>query len=100
MPDINVTSFDEMAKTAQKLNQLSQNYKQISKELMDCATTMGSAWEGADNQAFVKQISGFTAELDAMSQKLLDASKALDKQRANYVARQDQNIQEVQRLKN
>ena len=61
---------------------------------------MGTAWEGADNLAFVEQIKGFTEELKAMADKLLTASQALDKQRANYVARQDDNITQVKKLVN
>lgn len=61
---------------------------------------MGSAWEGADNLAFVEQINGFTDELKMMASKLSTASQALEKQRANYVARQDNNITQVKKLIN
>jgi uncharacterized protein YukE len=67
---------------------------------MQEASTMGSAWEGEDNQYFVKQIEGFTHELETMAKKLFDAGEALDQQRANYVAQQDDNILKVQKLVN
>ena len=97
---ISVASFDDMAKASQKLQALSETYTEIYTQLMQEANTRGSAWEGADNLAFVEQINGFTEELKAMAAKLSAASQALDKQRANYVARQDNNITQVKKLVN
>ena len=97
---ISVASFDDMAKASQKLQSLSETYTEIYTQLMQKAGTMGAAWEGADNLAFVEQINGFTEELKAMAAKLSTASQALDKQRANYVARQDNNITQVKKLVN
>ena len=59
-----------------------------------------TAWEGADNIAFVEQINGFTEELKAMAAKLSAASQMLDRQKANYIARQDSNITQVKKLIN
>lgn len=95
-----VASFDDMAKAAQKLQSLSESYTEIYTQLMQEANTMGAAWEGADNLAFVEQINGFTEELKAMAAKLSLASQALDKQRANYVAQQENNITQVKKLVN
>jgi len=97
---ISVASFEDMAKASQKLQTASETYTEIYSQLMQEASTMGSAWEGADNLAFVEQINGFTEELKAMAAKLSAASQALDKQRANYVARQDNNITQVKKLTN
>jgi WXG100 family type VII secretion target len=97
---ISVSSFDEMAKASQKLESLSETYTEIYTQLLQEANTMGSAWEGADNLAFVEQINGFTQELKDMAQKLSLASQALDKQRANYVAQQESNITQVKKLVN
>ena len=97
---ISVASFDDMAKAAQKLQTLSETYTEIYTQLMQEANTMGSAWEGADNLAFVEQINGFTEELKGMAAKLSIAGQSLDKQRANYVARQDTNITQVKKLVN
>ena len=91
---ISVASFEDMAKASQRLQSLSETYTEIYTQLMQEANTMGSAWEGADNLA------GFTEELKAMAAKLSAASQALDKQRANYVARQDNNITQVKKLVN
>ncbi len=97
---IQVDSFSDMANAAKKLKSLSVTYDQIAQQLMQDASTMGAAWEGADNQAFVQQITGFTQELKDMSKKLDVCSQALDKQRENYVARQDANITQVKKLVN
>lgn len=97
---ISVSSFDEMAKASQNLQTLSETYTEIYTQLLQEANTMGSAWEGADNLAFVEQINGFTQELKDMAQKLSLASQALDKQRANYVAQQESNITQVKKLVN
>lgn len=97
---ISVASFDDMSKASQRLQSLSETYTEIYNQLLQEANTMGSAWEGADNLAFVEQINGFTDELKAMAAKLSAASEALDKQRAYYVARQDDNINQVKTLTN
>lgn len=97
---ISVTSFEDMAKASQRLQTISEIYTEIYTQLMQEANTMGSAWEGADNLAFVEQINGFTEELKTMATKISNASQALDKQRANYIARQDNNITQVKKLVN
>ena len=97
---ISVASFEDMAKAAQRLQALSETYTEIYTQLMQEANTMGSAWEGADNLAFVEQINGFTEDLKSMAAKQSVASQALEKQRANYVARQENNIAQVKKLAN
>ena len=95
-----VESFEALGNASKQLQAHSETYTQIYTQLMQEASTMGAAWEGADNQAFVEQINGFTEELKAMAQKLATASQALEKQRANYVERQDLNITTVKKLTN
>ena len=97
---ISVSSFEDMARASKKLQTLSETYTEIYTQLLQEANTMGGAWEGADYLAFVEQINGFTEELKAMAQKLSVASQTLDKQRANYVARQENNITQVKKLVN
>ena len=97
---ISVASFDDMAKASKRLQALSETYTEIYTQLLQEANTMGTAWEGADNLAFVEQINGFTEELKAMAAKLMTASEALEQQRANYVARQEHNITQVKKLTN
>ena len=97
---ISVSSFEEMAKASEKLQSLSETYTEIYTQLLQEASTMGAAWDGADNLAFVEQITGFTDELKAMAAKLVTASQTIEAQRANYVRRQDDNITQVKKLVN
>lgn len=98
--NITVSSFTELEATSKKLENHGQTYKNIYTRLLNCANTMGTAWEGADNQAFVQQIQGFADELKFMSEKLIEDSKLLHQQKENYVQRQDDNIAQVKKLKN
>ena len=97
---IAVTSFEEMERAANNLRQISESYTEIYTKMMEDAQTMGAAWDGADNLAFVEQITGFTSNLKAMAEKLVDAAEAMDQQRLNYVNRQNDNITQVKKLAN
>lgn len=90
---------EELAKASQKLQDLSTNYTDIYTQLMEEATTIRS-WSGEDSAAFVEQISGFCDNLKSMADKLSSASSTLEKQRANYVDRQQNIITEVKKLPN
>lgn len=97
---INVTSFEEMGRVAARLEELSEIYTEIYSQLMQEASTMGSAWEGADNLAFVNRIEGFTEELNNMATKLNVAGQTLRTQKENYVNQQQSNIDAVNKLTN
>lgn len=97
---INVASFEDMEKAANNLQEHSDTYRKIYNELLQNASTMGTAWEGADNLAFVKQITGFAEKLDYMAKKLSLASQTLKQQKDNYVNRQEDNITQVSKLVN
>ena len=89
-----------LSDASEKISESSKKYKKISKLLLDRATKMGTAWEGDDNQAFVKQISGLSEDLDNMVKKLDVVSKALDKQGKLYSKTQKGIIDDVKKLKN
>ncbi|MBP1573058.1 MAG: WXG100 family type VII secretion target [Oscillospiraceae bacterium] len=97
---ISVTSFTEMENSARKLEQLSEEYTKLYNCLLEEARTMGAAWEGADNLAFVTRIEGFTEEFAQMAQKLRTAGQTLRKQKENYAAQQESNITAVNKLMN
>lgn len=90
----------ELKSTAKEIEASANNYQKISQELMQKATEMGDAWKGTDNQAYVKQIKGFTEDLNNIVKKLKRVSEALEKQSENYTKRQDSNIENVGRLTN
>ena len=91
---------EELGKASQKLQSISESYTEIYTQLLQEASTMGTVWEGDDNLAFVEQINGFYDELKSMASKLSAASQALEKQRVNYVTRQENNIAQVKKLVN
>lgn len=88
----------ELLAASQKLASISESYTSIYNQLMQQAQMMGAAWEGADNQAFVEQISGFGEELKSMAEKINTASQALRTQAQNYENRQNDNIAQVKKL--
>lgn len=98
--NIKVSSYDQLEATAKTLEDNSAVYTQIYQQLLQEAETMGAAWEGVDNQAFVEQIKGFTDDLKQMAQRLLDAAEVIRTEKEGYIARQDTNVTEVRKLQN
>lgn len=97
---ITVRSFEDMQQAANKLKELSESYTEIYTQLLQEANTMGSAWDGADNLAFVEQINGFTEELKAMADKVRTFAEIIEKEKQNYVGNQEHNIREVKKFAN
>ncbi|WP_068673714.1 WXG100 family type VII secretion target [Oceanobacillus sp. Castelsardo] len=91
---------EELGTASQKVQELSESYTSIYNQLMQAASTMGEAWEGEDNLAFVDQINGFNDDLKNMADKLMTASQALEQQRSNYAAIQENNKVQVRKLTN
>lgn len=91
---------EELGKVATKLSDYSKSYDEIYKQLLQQASTMGEAWQGEDNAAFVEQITGFTQELKAMADKLQLTSDAMKQQQANYANTQEALMTNVKKLKN
>ena len=91
---------EELETASQKLSGYSETYTEIYTQLLQEAGTMGEAWEGEDNLAFVDQINGLLEELKSMAQKLMTGSEALHQQKTNYVQRQEANIAQVRKLSN
>ncbi len=100
MAKIRVDSYEQMKATADQLRAISENYSSISAQLLDRAGTMGAAWEGEDNLAFVARINGFAEELNLMAKKVMLCSETLDAQWRNYKVTQENNISQVNKLKN
>lgn len=90
----------ELHKAAQKLTTLANDYAEVYNRLINAASTMGDAWNAADNLAFVEQINGFCDDLRAMTEHLETASQALDQQATNYETGRDNNIAAVKQLAN
>lgn len=91
---------EELGTVSQKLRSQADTYTEIYKQLLQQASGMGDAWQGEDNLKFVDQINGFCQELQKMASKLTAASETLNKQKENYIARQEANVSAVTKLKN
>lgn len=96
---IRVTPKD-LITTGGELVAWAQTYKEIYTQLLQDAGTMGGAWQGEDNVAFVNQINGFCEKLEAMSKKLELAGTTLKQQGKNYANRQDENTAMAKKLPN
>ena len=97
-----IIEFDTaaMRNAAKTFSQLSEEYTTVYERLLNTASTMGEAWASADNLAYVEQINGFCAELQGMSEHLLQASQSLDQQAKNYEDTRSNNITAAKRLEN
>lgn len=91
---------EELESASKKLQQTSESYTEIYKQLLTNAETMGEAWQGEDNLKFVQQIKGLTDDLQNMATKLSDASQTLMKQKEAYVQQQQVNIAAINKLQN
>lgn len=90
----------ELHNAAATFRSLSEEYKTVYDRLLNCARTMGEAWNAADNLAYVDQINGFCEELQAMQTHIEQAATALDQQAKNYEDTRDTNITSVRQLQN
>ena len=84
--------------TAAKLSSASSEYERIYKQLIQTATSMGSAYESADNERYVQKIESCCSALQAMANKLQLASEALTKSADNYTETEEHNAQQAGRL--
>ena len=91
---------EAIGRTANQLDEYSESYTSIYTQMMQLASTMGQAWEGEDNLAFVEQINGFCDDLKSMADKMKNSAQTLRTQRDNYVNRQNDNIAQVRKLTN
>lgn len=91
---------EELLKAGTALQEHAEAYTTIYTKLMEQAGTMGTAWQGDDNVAFVNQINGFCDDLKAMADKLSAGAASLQKQAENYQQRQESNIAAVKKLAN
>ena len=90
----------ELHAASTAFQQLSEEYTSVYTNLLNTASTMGAAWQAADNLAFVDQINGFCDDLQKMAQHLQQASQALTQQARNYEDARDNNVSTVRTLAN
>lgn len=90
----------QLTSASGKLEEYANTFEEIYKELLRQAETMGEAWQGADNLAYVEQIKGITTKMSAMVEKLKVAGSTLKQQAKNYDDKRSDNIAQVQKLSN
>ena len=88
----------ELENASKELQQYSETYTSIYKQLFEKAGTMGEAWVGDDNAAFVQQINGLCKRLQDMAAKIANASKVLHQQEQNYLNHESDNTNQVKKL--
>ncbi len=90
----------KLTENATKLEEYATSFEEIYKELLRQAETMGEAWQGTDNLAYVEQIKGITTKMSSMVEKLKNASTTLKQQAKNYDDKRSDNIAQVKKLNN
>ena len=83
---------------AGKLATASSEYERIYKQLIQTASSLGAAYDSADNKKFVASIEGCCTALQAMANKLQLASEELTQASANYTSTEEYNTQQASRL--
>lgn len=75
-------------------------YKREYNQLFSEVDSMGSAWQGSDNLAFVNQINGFREEFDAMSNLMSEYSSFLKAASNTYNQSQSDVVNGARKLTN
>lgn len=88
----------QLKDAATKISGYADSFEEIYTNLLQQAETMGEAWEGDDNLAYVEKIKGLTTRLSNMTEKLRTASSTLNQQGTNYDERRSDNISQVAKL--
>lgn len=87
-----------LVQKAQALNQHADDYDSISTQLQNAATTMGAAYDSADNRSFVSRMEECVKDLRAMANKLRAAAVTLQGQASIYNEQESNNTQQANRL--
>ena len=87
-----------LTQKAAQLDQYAEEYDSIRAQLRQAATSMGTAYDSADNRPFTARIEQFCADLQRMSDKLRTAAQTLKEQSAMYTAQEEENASMASRL--
>lgn len=85
---------------ANKIDQQAADYERIYKQLFSEVDSMGAAWQGQDNIAFVTQIKGFMDDLQDMARAMRDYSSFLKTSATTYRNTQNEIINSARKLTN
>ena len=87
-----------MKEKAGVLTQCAEDYERIGRQLQQEATSMGVAYDTADNRNYVSRIEAFCQELQRMAEKLKNAGITLSEQSQMYTIREEENTSAANRL--
>ena len=89
---------DIVEQKAKTVDEYAETYDSISRELLSAATTMGAAYDSADNRTFVSRIEDCSKDLKAMAEKLRSTSNTMKEQANEYRKREAENTQKAANL--
>lgn len=85
---------------ATSIESLANEYKAQYTELYSTTGNLASTWTGEDNVAFVNQIEGFKADLNAMYAKMMDYASYLRTTAKSYRDTQEAIVKQAKGLLN
>jgi WXG100 family type VII secretion target len=89
---------DAVRAKAEAVNGLSQEYSGLSKQLRNVATSMGQAYESADNKEYITRVNECCDNLDKMAVKLANTAQLLRTQSGEYDSTEQNNLQQASKL--
>lgn len=90
----------KLVTASQKMEAQSKEYERLYKQLYNEVDSMGSAWQGADNQAYVTQIKGFMDDFQKMVKLMDQYSEFLTQAAKVYKDTQSEVISSAKKLTN
>ena len=92
------TDFAVLNEKAAKLSTFAEDYDAIREQLRQAATSMGSAYDSADNRSYTSHIENFCNDLKFLSDKLRVASDTIRQQASMYKSQEENNTAEANNL--
>lgn len=92
------TEASVLIQKADQLNRHAEEYDSIRAQLRQAATSMGAAYDSADNRAYTARIEQFCTDLQMMSDKLRAAARTLKEQSSMYTAQEEENTAAASKL--
>lgn len=85
-------------RTADTLNGLADEYDRYRNKLLRTATSMGNAYQSADNRVYVARITEFCQQMMEVSNRLRNAAQVMKTQSGNYDNREQENVIQANKL--
>ena len=85
-------------RTADTLNGLADEYDRYRNKLLRTATSMGHAYQSADNRVYVARITEFCQQMMEVSNRLRTAAQVMKTKSGNYDNREQENVIQANKL--